>query len=105
MRFHLIDDILNLLSDPSQIPVLGIRVNVKDPLHIVVTYDDRRSRALDGSNITQELRLSAVGRGDRSPIDVGGRIDHVLRRLYRNAVTHSILRVQPEVRCGLSATA
>jgi len=47
MWFHLIDDLLNLLSDPAQIPVLGIRVDVEDALHIVVAYDDRRRGIMD----------------------------------------------------------
>src|ERR1700730_3089142 len=51
---------LHLMSDRSQISVLGIRVHDEDTLHIVVAHHHRRCGMVNGSDITQELRLSAV---------------------------------------------
>ena len=66
MLLHIVNDFLNLLSDRSQIAVLGISINVKHRLDVIMADDDWSRDVLDRRQITEQLGLrTATARQSR----------------------------------------
>ena len=63
MLLHVVNNFLNLLRDRPQIAVLGISINIKHRLDVVMADDDRSSDVLDRRQIAEKLGLrTAIAR-------------------------------------------
>src|SRR3984957_576590 len=125
MLLHIVHDFLDLLSDRSQIAVLGIGINVKHRLDVVMADHDWSRDVLDRRQITEKLGLRTataresgdwrlipqiaegglrtVSTRDWRQTNVRSRADQVLGGLNHDGVADPVLRIQPEVRSRLSA--
>src|SRR3954447_10591179 len=99
LRLH---DLVNGIGNSTQITTIRVRVDVISRLYVIVIDHNGRDISLQRCQIRQQLAVVACGRGDGRSLQCLEGVDSILRALNNHLVVHSVLRVEPLVRCGLA---